>query len=177
MKYVDNLQQRHHEWAKETFPDETVEAKFNHLREEIDELEDEPHKIGEFADAYLFISHLAAEHNHTMSNVVAAASVKFGECKEREWFKTEDGYYRHTKKDVSAKKTVRISKLRLVALEESLKLLQKEKDEAVRLLKLVSNTAKREPERKGAFVPNETMADLTLHLCLLSTDELLSTIK
>lgn len=86
------------EWAEETFPESTLASTFAHVKEEMDEIEQDPHDIHEWADALMMMFHQAHNHGFTLSDILDGIESKFEIIKGREWLlPDEQGIVRHKK--------------------------------------------------------------------------------
>jgi NTP pyrophosphatase (non-canonical NTP hydrolase) len=79
-------------WEQRTFPDETPEELYKHLREECEELIAAPTDPHEYADVILTVLALAEKHG---IEVVSALRDKFAINIARDWARGPGGY-RHT---------------------------------------------------------------------------------
>jgi len=93
---VSNFQQLHAAWAMKTFPEETLEEVLDHLRVEINEAQDAPLDVIEWADCYMLLQYACYRSGHSMSEVRAAAREKHQINLKRNWpGKNEKGIYQH----------------------------------------------------------------------------------
>lgn len=93
-------------WQMETFPESTSFAKLNHLKEEIEEVENEisynfesneSMKL-EFADCFILLMGAAAEEGMDYDSIIEAISRKMEINKNREWGVADDkGVVNHLK--------------------------------------------------------------------------------
>lgn len=66
-----------------------------HLREEIDELIDNPNDTSEWADCLLLLLDAAWRKGHTFDELVGFAMAKLEVNKKRTWEKSVNGIYKH----------------------------------------------------------------------------------
>ncbi len=73
------------EWSKNTFKDSTVLSNIAHLRDEIDEIEESPDNIIEWADVIILYMNAAYLSGHSMDDILIAVHKKFEKNKNRSW--------------------------------------------------------------------------------------------
>ncbi len=101
----DEFQEDTQEWARQTFPDQTIEGKFAHLMEELIEIVDAPDDRSEWADALILLLDAAALAGHTAEQLLEAAIVKMAVNRERNWGEAdEDGIVRHIEETTEPKR-------------------------------------------------------------------------
>ena len=94
----DNFQADQKRWSDKTFVGQPLSGKFSHLRREINELEENPKDIMEYADCYFLLTDIAAKNNVLLSDIHEAAIEKLEINKKRKWGKPNaDGSVEHIK--------------------------------------------------------------------------------
>lgn len=84
------------EWGEETFPTVTLRAKIEHLRREVEELQQRPTAAEEIADILMITAHIASDVGVDLEKAIAD---KFEVVKAREWGEPDiDGVIEHKKK-------------------------------------------------------------------------------
>lgn len=100
IKELDKFQTLQNDWAIETFPKSNLNSKFNHLRDELLEIEMTPNDVSEWADVYILFSQAAKFCGISMSEVIQAAVDKHKVNVNRTWgIPNEQGYVEHIKDD------------------------------------------------------------------------------
>lgn len=84
-------------WAAATFPGESMEEKLLHLREELDEIEQDSGDSEEWADGVILLFDAARIRGFGAAQVIEAVRRKFAKNKTRKWRRDADGVYRHVK--------------------------------------------------------------------------------
>lgn len=90
-------------WQNETFPLATVTSKIHHLKQEIEELENEIandgiNKDSEFADCFLLLFGAANKAGMDYEDICSAIEVKMYINKQRQWGKPDkNGVVNHKK--------------------------------------------------------------------------------
>ena len=91
------LQKKSVKWSRETFKDSTMESNLAHLRDEIDEIEQNPDDIEEWADVILLYMNGASLAGHTMDDILEAAYKKYEKNINRKWGIPDDrGVVKHS---------------------------------------------------------------------------------
>ena len=84
------------EWSKETFKDSTILSNIEHLRDEIDEIEEFPENIEEWADVIILYMNAAYLSGHSMDEILIAVHKKFEKNKNRSWGEPDErGVVKH----------------------------------------------------------------------------------
>ena len=81
----NDLQKRLSNWADKTFPGSTLVGKFDHVKEELEEIILEPDNIVEWADAFMIMMHSLADRNYTMDDLFSAIERKHAINLNRKW--------------------------------------------------------------------------------------------
>ena len=87
-------------WAEQTFPNEGVTGKLAHLKEEIEELLDDPTNLDEWADCFLLLFDAARKQGIEYDDIAAAMRAKFERNKLRRWVEDMPGIYHHVREGV-----------------------------------------------------------------------------
>lgn len=96
IKVIDRFQEEAGEWAKKTFPNATLESRFNHMIDEMGEVQDKPQDAMEWADVYLLFQQAALAEGFTMTAIFSAARRKQDINERRKWGKpNKDGFSEH----------------------------------------------------------------------------------
>lgn len=96
----NELQDRIAAWADRTFPGKSLASTFEHLREELEEIEETPDDPHEWADVLLMLVHAAKSEGFSMSALFDACEAKLAICQQRKWLPPdENGVVRHDKRD------------------------------------------------------------------------------
>lgn len=82
-------------WAAKTFPDESVEGKLEHLKEEVEELLDDPDDLGEWADCFMLLFDAARKKGLAKAQIIEAMRAKFEVNKTRTWRDVGNGVHKH----------------------------------------------------------------------------------
>ena len=84
------------EWAKKTFKDSSISSTIAHLRDEIDEIEESPDEIEEWADVIILYMNAAYYSGHSMDDILIAVHKKFEKNKNRSWGEPDErGVVKH----------------------------------------------------------------------------------
>lgn len=84
------------EWSWNTFKDSTIRSNIAHLRDEIDEIEETPENIEEWADVIILYMNAAHFSGHSMDDILKAVHAKHEKNKKRKWGEPDErGVVRH----------------------------------------------------------------------------------
>jgi hypothetical protein len=90
---LDDLVRDIDEWQNKQFPTATVESKFEHLLEEIEEVRENPYDPMELADCFLLIVGMMRKAGFDVSTIVAE---KLAINKSRKWGEPNElGFSKH----------------------------------------------------------------------------------
>lgn len=93
---MNDLQYDLRQWTEKQFPTRSMRSILAHLREEIQELEDQPKDIKEFADCFMLLLDAASFQEIYISDIWRAAGEKLIENKDRTWGEpNEEGFCEH----------------------------------------------------------------------------------
>lgn len=96
MTVWDNFQSQVTYWGNETFPKANLHTRFAHLRSELDELEQNPSDLMEWADVLLLLMQSASDQGYSMCQLLDASKVKLLINQNRTWGEpNEEGYVEH----------------------------------------------------------------------------------
>jgi hypothetical protein len=96
MNSLQALQDRIAEWQGETFPNQTLKGKLEHLVSEAMELRDSPNDETEWADVLILLLGAAAMKGMTVRELELAANVKFCLARQRQWGPANaQGFHHH----------------------------------------------------------------------------------
>jgi hypothetical protein len=87
----DNLQQRVATWADDTFGKAPHEFRFERLKQELEEILQDPQDPIEWADAMMLLFHGALEEGFTMTDILKACYEKLNRLEKREYTQDADG--------------------------------------------------------------------------------------
>ena len=102
---IDRLQKIIGDWADPTFspgedPRNRIKNSIKHLKEEVDELLEDPNDEAEYGDILMFILDIARLAGYSGSDLIRFTYEKLGVCKERTWHPPDkDGIIRHVKEE------------------------------------------------------------------------------
>jgi hypothetical protein len=97
-KKLQDFVDRHDEWARGIFPDETLDSKLSHLKKEVDEVREHPDDLEEWADCGMLLLHSLKRAGFTVQQWLEAMERKFAEVQTRKnWVRTADGDYQSIK--------------------------------------------------------------------------------
>jgi len=83
-------------WSEITFPDSGVKSKLAHLREEIDEIDDDPTNLEEWADGAILFINAAKSAGYSMTQIYDAVELKHEKNTQRKWgLPDENGVVHH----------------------------------------------------------------------------------
>ena len=84
------------EWSKNTFKNSSILSNIAHLRDEIDEIEEFPDNIEEWADVIILYMNAAYLSGHLMNDILVAVHKKFEKNKSRSWGEPDErGVVKH----------------------------------------------------------------------------------
>jgi hypothetical protein len=85
-------------WARETFGESTIAAKFHHFIKELVEIAEHPGDVTEWADAFLILMDAATLAGFTMDEVLEACKAKHAINLTRTWGEPdENGVVEHVR--------------------------------------------------------------------------------
>jgi hypothetical protein len=94
------LQDRIAEWSSKQFPHQTPHSKITHLRSELDELDENPNDLMEFADCFMLLMDTARLSGYPMDDIYKAVDDKLAINKLRKWgTPDEHGVSYHVKEE------------------------------------------------------------------------------
>lgn len=82
---INLFQNKVSDWANSTFPNSSLNSKLLHIKEELDEILENPQDIKEWADVLLIYMHAAKSQGFTLSDIFKSAEDKFIEIQSRKW--------------------------------------------------------------------------------------------
>jgi len=75
-KTIKQLQQEIGEWAQATFPHQNPNSKIKHLKDEVDELQQEPNDAEEMADVAILLFNLSEMFNYDLEEEIEKKMAK-----------------------------------------------------------------------------------------------------
>mgnify|MGYP002632438467 CR=1 FL=1 len=102
---IDHLQQKIGEWSDVAFGVSTPEASrtysiLEHMKEEVEELQESPTDLTEYADVFTLLLDAARTQGISGEDILFAAYGKLAENRHRQWGPVnEKGYHNHIKAD------------------------------------------------------------------------------
>lgn len=83
-------------WSRNTFKDSTMESNLDHLRDELNEIVENPNDIEEWADVIMLYMNAASFAGHSMDDILVAVNEKLEKNKKRKWGEPDErGVVKH----------------------------------------------------------------------------------
>jgi len=90
------MQEKQYKWSRETFGESTLESNLDHLRDELDEIVENPNDIEEWADVMLLYMNASSFVGFTMDDIYKAVQKKYEKNVKRKWGKPDErGVVKH----------------------------------------------------------------------------------
>ena len=90
------MQEKQYKWSRETFGESSLESNIDHLRDELNEVVENPNDIEEWADVMLLYMNASSFVGHTMDDIFEAVQKKYEKNNKRTWGEPDErGVVKH----------------------------------------------------------------------------------